>query len=125
MPARTGMPGGQVGRLVLVAVVWALLASCSSPGDAGAGTAATTSSSSQATQASDQYPNAIAVLGHSGATGYDSQAAGVDARENSRATGDNPAVDSIYLRLLALNPAVRGHNITGAPKAEILIVSSP
>jgi lysophospholipase L1-like esterase len=33
-----------------------------------------------------------------------------DAKQNSWATGDNPAVDSIYLRLLALNPAVRGHN---------------
>ena len=71
--ARTGTRGGQIGRLVLVTVVWALLASCSSSGDAGAGTAAATSSSSQATQASDQYPNAIAVLGHSGATGYDSE----------------------------------------------------
>jgi hypothetical protein len=52
------------------------------------------------------------VLGHSGATGYDSdpRRPGVDARENSWATGDNPAVDSIYLRLLALNPAVRGRN---------------
>jgi len=101
-----------MGRLVLVAVVWALLASCSSSGDAGGGPAATTASSSQATQASGQYPNAIAVLGHSGATGYDSdpKRPGADARENSWATGDNPAVDSVYLRLLALNPAVRGHN---------------
>jgi hypothetical protein len=31
-------------------------------------------------------------------------------RGNSWATGDNPAVDSMYLRLMALNPAVRGHN---------------
>jgi hypothetical protein len=112
MPARTGVPGGQMGRLVLVAVVWVLLASCSSSGDAGGGTAATTSPASQATQAAGQYPNAIAVVGHSGATGYDSdlKRPGVDARGNSWATGDNPAVDSIYLRLLALNPAVRGHN---------------
>jgi hypothetical protein len=106
------MPRDQIGRLVLVAAVCALLASCSSSGDAGAGTAATTSPASQAAQASGQYPNAIAVLGHSGATGYDSdpKRPGVDARENSWATGDNPAVNSIYLRLLALNPAVRGHN---------------
>jgi hypothetical protein len=112
MPARTETPRGRVGRLVLVAAVCALLASCSSSGDAGAGTAATTTPASQAAQASDQYPNAIAVLGHSGATGYDSdpKAPGTDARQNSWATGDNPAVNSIYLRLLALNPAVRGHN---------------
>ena len=90
----------------------ALLASCSSSGDAGTGTAATTPPSSPATRACGQYPNAIAVLGHSGATGYNSdpKRPGVDARENSWATGDNPAVNSIYLRLLALNPVVRGHN---------------
>ena len=112
MPARTGMARGRRGHLVLVAAVCALMASCSSSGDAGAGTAATTSPSSQATQASDQYPNSIVVLGHSGATGYDSdpKAPETDARQNSWATGDNPEVASIYLRLLALNPAVRGHN---------------
>lgn len=30
------------------------------------------------------------------------------------ATGDDPAVNSIYLRLQALNPAVRGHNVNVA-----------
>ncbi len=112
MSAKTGMARGQTSRLVLVAAVCALLASCSSSGGAGAGTPATTSPSAQATQASDQYPNSIVVLGHSGATGYDSEpkAPETDARQNSWATGDNPEVNSIYLRLLALNPAVRGHN---------------
>jgi len=112
MSVKTGIARGQRSRLVLVAAVCALLASCSSSGGAGAGTAATTSPSSQATQASDQYPNSIVVLGHSGATGYDSdpKAPETDARQNSWATGDNPDVNSIYLRLLALNPAVRGHN---------------
>jgi hypothetical protein len=112
MPAKSQMLRGQIGRLALVAAVCALLASCSSSGDAGGGAAATTPPASQAPPASDQYPNAIAVLGHSGATGYDSdpKRPGVDARENSWATGDNPTVNSIYLRLLALNPAVRGHS---------------
>jgi len=52
------------------------------------------------------------VLGHSGATGLhsDSTSPQADARQNSWATGDNPDVDSIYTRLLALNPGVRGHN---------------
>jgi hypothetical protein len=31
--------------------------------------------------------------------------------ENSWATGTNPAVNSIYSRLLALNPAIKGHNM--------------
>jgi GDSL-like Lipase/Acylhydrolase len=58
------------------------------------------------------YPSAIAVLGHSGATGFASNPAhpGQDARGNSWATGTNPAVKSIYLRILARNPAIRGHN---------------
>jgi hypothetical protein len=58
------------------------------------------------------YPDAIVVLGHSGTTGADSDPAapGTDARQNSWATGDNPEVNSIYSRLLARNPAIRGHN---------------
>jgi hypothetical protein len=53
----------------------------------------------------------MVVLGHSGATGYNSdpQAPGTDAHRNSWATGDNPAVQSVYLRLLALDPAIKGH----------------
>ena len=58
------------------------------------------------------YPDAIAVLGHSGATGENSdpKRPGVVVRENSWATGTNPAVKSLYLRLLALNPKIKGHN---------------
>jgi lysophospholipase L1-like esterase len=57
------------------------------------------------------YPASIAVLGHSGATGYNSDPRhpGQDASQNSWATGTNPAVDSIYRRILARNPAIRGH----------------
>ena len=112
MFATVGIPRARTGRRVLVAVLCALLASCSAAGGTGSGTATTTAPASTAGQVSGQYPNAIVVLGHSGATGYDSdpKAPETDARQNSWATGDNPAVDSIYLRLLALNPAVRGHN---------------
>jgi GDSL-like lipase/acylhydrolase family protein len=58
------------------------------------------------------YPGSMAVLGHSGATGLASNPAhpGQDARANSWATGTNPAVKSIYARILARNPAIRGHN---------------
>jgi lysophospholipase L1-like esterase len=56
--------------------------------------------------------DAIAVVGHSGATGVasdpDSPMESVNA--NSWATGDNPEVDSIYLRLLEDHPALEGHN---------------
>jgi hypothetical protein len=112
MFATVGIRRVRTGRLVLVAVLCALLASCSAAGGTGSGTATTTAPASAAGQAPGQYPNAVVVLGHSGATRYDSdpKAPETDARQNSWATGDNPAVDSIYLRLLALNPAVRGHN---------------
>jgi lysophospholipase L1-like esterase len=67
--------------------------------------------------ASDQGKS-IVVIGHSGATGYESDEGTVDAsqrqnaadgRENSWATGTNPAVDSIYLRLVAKSPEYTGH----------------
>jgi hypothetical protein len=58
------------------------------------------------------YPNSIAVLGHSGATGENSdpRRPGVEVRENSWATGTNPKVNSVYLRILAHNPAIKGHD---------------
>lgn len=86
--------------------VAALMAACSTSGGTGS------PASSAAAAPSSRYPNAIAVLGHSGATGFasDPKRPLEDARTNSWATGDNPEVDSVYLRLLALNPAVRGHN---------------
>lgn len=57
------------------------------------------------------YPNSIVVLGHSGATGLNSDPArvGVDVPANSWATGSNPAVRSLYLRILEANPPIRGH----------------
>jgi GDSL-like Lipase/Acylhydrolase len=59
------------------------------------------------------YPNSIVVLGHSGATGENSDPTqpGVEVRANSWATGTNPAVNSVYLRILAKNPAIKGHNV--------------
>src|SRR5215831_13353298 len=59
------------------------------------------------------YPNAIVVLGDGGAAGHASNRAHTfqDAPENSWATGTNPAVDSVYSRILAVNPAARGHNV--------------
>jgi hypothetical protein len=68
-------------------------------------------SASPSASRSTPYPNAIVALGHSGTTGAntDPRRPG-DHRSNSWITGDNPAVRSIYLRLLELNPAIRGHN---------------
>jgi hypothetical protein len=53
----------------------------------------------------------VAVIGRSGATGYNSDPnrPGEDVEANSWATGTNPAVHSIYLRMLATNPSLQGH----------------
>jgi lysophospholipase L1-like esterase len=57
------------------------------------------------------YPRSIVVIGHSGATGFasDPQHPFQDTPANSWATGTNPAVNSIYSRLVAANPAAEGH----------------
>jgi hypothetical protein len=59
------------------------------------------------------YPNSIAVLGHSGSTGENSDPdrPGIEVRENSWATGTNPEVNSVYRRILERNPAIEGHNL--------------
>jgi hypothetical protein len=56
------------------------------------------------------YPNAIAVIGGGDAVGYasDPKHPFQEARANSWATGTNPAVRSIYSRLVVANPAIRG-----------------
>src|SRR4051812_39278305 len=58
--------------------------------------------------------DSIGVIGHSGATGANSTGEGPDVPENSWATGDNPEVNSIYLRLLSAHPALKGHNYNTA-----------
>lgn len=99
--------------VALAAGTLALVACSSSSGGSAAGRPSPSSVGSVAPSAplSTTYPNSIAVLGHSGTTGANSDPAdqGGDARQNSWATGDNPEVDSIYTRLLALNPAIKGH----------------
>ncbi|RYP87690.1 hypothetical protein EKO23_04635 [Nocardioides guangzhouensis] len=59
------------------------------------------------------YPDAVAVLGGSDATGRGSDPArpGIDVRENSWATGSNPQVASVFLRLVARHPDADGHAI--------------
>ncbi len=57
------------------------------------------------------FPSSMVVLGHSGATGWNSDPDQpfVDAHDNSWATGENRVVNSIYERVLAENPAIEGH----------------
>jgi lysophospholipase L1-like esterase len=62
------------------------------------------------------YPSSMDALGGSVTRGFNTDCpdAWVDCPGNSWATGANPAVDSVYLRLLALNPRLRDHNANDA-----------
>ena len=55
-------------------------------------------------------PSSIAALGDSYNTGFDAGLQSGDSPGLSWSTGDDPKVDSLYLRLLAENPAARGHH---------------
>jgi hypothetical protein len=70
----------------------------------------------------------VIALGHSGLTGLRSQpGSDADARQNSWATGTNPAVNSIYARLLAVQPAVEGHvdnEAVDGSKADVLLAEA-
>jgi hypothetical protein len=81
------------------------------PSPSSASTTAVAGSSSP-TPVTTEVLDSIAVLGHSGATGTmsDPKDTSRDAHENSWATGENPAVRSIYFRLLQTHPAMQGHN---------------
>jgi hypothetical protein len=94
-----------------------LLAACSTDEEAAPSDRESTPSSAPTRRAASTAElDAIVVLGHSGATGTMSDPANParDAEENSWATGDNPEVRSIYLRLLETHPALEGHNYNGA-----------
>ena len=105
--------------LCLSSVMMAIVA-CGSDTSNGTSVAATPTgatnsadnSAASVDRASVSWPDSIVVIGHSGATGFNSDSAkpNLDVRENSWATGTNSAVNSVYLRVLALNPAIAGHN---------------
>jgi hypothetical protein len=101
------------------AVGLALLAavSCGSSSGPGSTSTGTASASPSSGTISASHPlRGIIVLGHSALTGENSdpQSPGVPASQNSWATGTNPAVDSIYQRLAAVDPTVRGYTFNAA-----------
>jgi hypothetical protein len=61
----------------------------------------------------DDYPDSIAVIGHTTALGIGSNPADPTATvpANSWATGTNPAVNSLYQRILALHPGIKDHYV--------------
>jgi len=62
------------------------------------------------------YPSSIDALGGSVTVGFNTDCPDpfVDCPGNSWATGTRPEVDSIYLRLLDLNPQLKDHNVNDA-----------
>lgn len=71
------------------------------------------------------YPSSIAVIGHSGATGSGVAGPRSNWAHSSWVTGDFPAVQSLYARILARNPGIRGNKfnlaINGADVASMLL----
>jgi hypothetical protein len=66
-----------------------------------------------ADQGAARYPGAVVALGNDNVLGHGADPAHPyrDTPGDSWATGTNPAVNSIYSRILKVNPAVRGHNV--------------
>lgn len=99
------------------AVVAALaLSSCS--GDAtptsgsvdGSRLGASTAATSTTSGVDAEHPEGVIAVGHSGMTGFqsDPERPGENVVENSWATGSNPAVNSVYQRLVAVRPKTQG-----------------
>lgn len=95
--ARRILPKSNIALLVLVSGVAAFAAPAVAAGsDAG------------------PVPSNVATLGDSIARGFNACGFFVDCTSKSWATGDNPQVNSHYLRIKALNAAASGHNSNDA-----------
>ena len=75
--------------------------------------------------AAPAYPDSIVVIGHSYATGEGVTGPRAFRLRNSWVTGDVAAVQSVYSRILARNPAIRGNKfnlaLNGADVASMLL----
>ena len=78
---------------------------------AGTTGAASSPSSPTSAVADPDHPVGVIAIGHSGMTGFQSnpQSPGENAPDNSWATGTNPVVQSIYLRMVAVLPETKDH----------------
>jgi lysophospholipase L1-like esterase len=75
----------------------------------GSAMAGSTLATGSATAALSPAPNSIAALGDSITRAFDACGWWQDCVRRSWATGDEPAVNSQYLRIRAKNPAITGH----------------
>jgi hypothetical protein len=96
--------------LAVAAALLATLSACSPAGPNGSSGSVPTAASSPTPVPQGSTTGGLIVLGHSGATGFNSDPdqSGTDALTNSWASGTNPDVASIYSRLLATDPGIEG-----------------
>ena len=67
------------------------------------------------------YPNAMAALGDSITTAYNTGGFFTDAKQNSWSTGTTTSVNSLYNRILAQNPAISGKNFNYAVSGKKMV----
>jgi hypothetical protein len=106
-----------------LAIATVVVGACSSAATVGtAGASAATNASASPSAASSGFPDAVAkspipsvdlahpvgiiAIGHSGLTG---EGTGAPVEANSWATGTDPQVNSVYLRMVAALPETEGH----------------
>jgi hypothetical protein len=110
---RVGSPRG-VASLTVTFAMALLIAGCGGGGASGSQTIveAAATQGSATVKPTPGYPGSVVILGDSRGTGDDSDPnrPNTDVPSNDWATGTNRAVDSVYLRLLARDPAIKGHN---------------
>jgi hypothetical protein len=96
---------------MLLAAVTACAGSPHSPPPTTSTGGRSTESATATATGSPEHPIGVVAVGHSGMTGYMSgpRSPGTDTEANSWATGTNPAVRSIYQRLVEVRPETAGH----------------
>ena len=100
-----------------------LLGTGCSGGDSPTNPTSRTATATKPASAYTGYPDSVAAIGHSAVTGEGTQPGGQEVKANSWATGSNPEVNSVYLRLLQAHPAIKGHVVnfgTGSADVESL-----
>ena len=116
---RRGGRGAVVVRSGFALLTYAVLVACASS-SAGPGDAAPRASGSPSElptrSAAPSEPVGLVALGHSALTGENSdpEQPGVEARENSWATGTAPGLGSIYQRMVKLRSETEGHVLNAA-----------
>jgi lysophospholipase L1-like esterase len=116
-PSRLSVAAGTLAGVVLATTV--VLAACSDDGASSRQAEVDRS----ATPARSAYPSSMDALGASVTVGFNSDCPDgwIDCPDNSWATGTNPAVDSVYRRLLELSPGLKDHNANDAESGTAMV----